>query len=184
MIRRVFESSDAGQGPTKRHFCGFCGTPLSFWTERPLSEADFIQLTLATLCDDDLGDLDDMGLLPRSPAEASPEGTEAETDHVVSVAQDVPQTWTRVVRGVPWLDDLVEGSRLAKVRRAQGAGQSADGSSRTEWEIIEWTEEDDERSRADASRKADEMTSSLGKRKMADRSGSALVSSADDDASA
>ncbi|KAH7349490.1 hypothetical protein B0T11DRAFT_131576 [Plectosphaerella cucumerina] len=150
-IRRVYESSSPAQQPTKRHFCGFCGTPLAFWTERPLSEADFIQLTLATLCDNDLGDLEEMGLLPE-PGDATPDA-----------ADDAPSTETRIVRGVPWLDGLVKGSRLATLRQTQGTGRSADGSTRIEWEFVEWTEKDEE----DVHDKA-EVASSLGKRKLAD----------------
>ena len=48
----------------KRHFCGFCGTPLSYWSENPKSEAEFISLTLGSLVGDDLRDLDELGLLP------------------------------------------------------------------------------------------------------------------------
>lgn len=161
-IRRVYESSGPAQQPTKRHFCGFCGTPLAFWTERPRSEADFIQLTLATLSDNDLGDLEEMGLLPE-PGEASPE---AEVD----ATGDGPSTETRIVRGVPWLDGLVKGSRLATLRQTQGTGRSADGSTRVEWEFVEWTEKDEDDSHDKAEGQGGvEVASSLGKRKLADR---------------
>ncbi|KAH6671587.1 hypothetical protein F5X68DRAFT_43374 [Plectosphaerella plurivora] len=163
MIRRVYESSSPAQQPAKRHFCGFCGTPLAFWTERPLSEADFIQLTLATLCDNDLGDLEELGLLPKS------DDTSREADTAVSATDD-PSTKTRIVRGVPWFDGLVEGSRLAKLQKTQGAHWSSDGSTRVEWEIVEWTEEDedDEHDKTEGSGGV-EAASSLGKRKLADR---------------
>ncbi|KAK4106701.1 hypothetical protein N658DRAFT_27644 [Parathielavia hyrcaniae] len=59
-IRRVYDDE---RRRAKRHFCGFCGTPLSYWSEEPGGEADFIQLTLGSLHPEDLGDLEELGLL-------------------------------------------------------------------------------------------------------------------------
>ncbi|KZF21958.1 hypothetical protein L228DRAFT_283160 [Xylona heveae TC161] len=61
-IRRVF--TPAASPSTKRQFCGYCGTPLSYWTESPHSEADFISLTLGSLLGEDLLELEELGLLP------------------------------------------------------------------------------------------------------------------------
>ena len=45
------------------------------------------------------------------------------------------------VGAVPWFEGLVEGSRLGRVtRKAVGVGE---GSVRVEWEVVEWTEEED-----------------------------------------
>lgn len=134
MIRRVFEGQNPLQRQTKRYFCGFCGTPLSYWTERPPTEADFIQLTLASLSGEDLRDLEDMGLIP---------GPETEPEAEAEAAPDPEGETTkpaRTIRGVPWFDSLVEGSRLGNLRRAQGVDRSGEGGVEVEWEIIEWTE--------------------------------------------
>lgn len=73
MIRRVYENPF--EGHARRHFCGFCGTPLTYWSEGPGGgggggprggggdEAGYIQVTMGSLCREDLGDLEDMGLI-------------------------------------------------------------------------------------------------------------------------
>lgn len=71
-IKRAYCPSPPEEGQhAMRHFCGFCGTPLSYWSEDPPGEADFIQLTLGSLSSGDLADLEDLGLLPGSPAARS-----------------------------------------------------------------------------------------------------------------
>ncbi|EEY22561.1 conserved hypothetical protein [Verticillium alfalfae VaMs.102] len=160
MIHRVFESQDPAQRQTKRYFCGYCGTPLSFWTERPQREADFIQLTLASLAGEDLRDLEDMGLLPeledtRSP-EAEPEpdsepepepDVESENKSGVRTVQIARRAASnRESQSVPWFNSLVEGSRLGKtVRQGHSITERRNGTTTVEWEIVEWTEDDDDR---------------------------------------
>ncbi len=64
-----------------RHFCGYCGTPLSYWTEQPPAEARFISLTLGSLVGEDLRELEELGLLlPPSRLEAAAAGTAAADD--------------------------------------------------------------------------------------------------------
>jgi hypothetical protein len=65
-----------------RYFCGFCGTPLSYWSEEPRTEAEFIQVTLGSLSTKDLEDLEDLGLLPDSDDEADEQrpGTPRDAD--------------------------------------------------------------------------------------------------------
>jgi hypothetical protein len=60
-IRRIY--THPSQGHSKRHFCGFCGTPISYWTEEPRSESEFINITLGSLMRDDLLRLDALGLV-------------------------------------------------------------------------------------------------------------------------
>ncbi|KAH0443305.1 aldo/keto reductase [Colletotrichum camelliae] len=151
-IRRVFETPSSN--PSKRYFCGFCGTPLSYWTERPHTEADYIHLTLASLCGEDLRDLEDLGLIP---------GLE-ETER-----QPVIPTTTTVIgretRGVPWFESMIDGTRLGNLRHSQMVDQSRDGKVRVEWEIVEWTDADDGQT------EDVEMTSNTGngKRKLGER---------------
>ena len=54
MIRRVY--THPSQQHAKRHFCGFCGTPLSYWSERPAGEAEYMNVTLGSLLSEDLRD--------------------------------------------------------------------------------------------------------------------------------
>ncbi|GJC90515.1 hypothetical protein ColLi_13353 [Colletotrichum liriopes] len=155
-IRRVFESSS--NHPSKRHFCGFCGTPLSYWTERPQTEADYIHLTLASLRGEDLRDLEDLGLIP--------EFEEAEEQPAVPTTTTVVG---RETRGVPWFESMIEGTRLGSLRHSQVVDHSKDGKIRVEWEIVEWTDSDDINDVAPAAEDVDMATSLPGKRKMGDR---------------
>ncbi|KAI9746666.1 MAG: hypothetical protein M1818_000380 [Claussenomyces sp. TS43310] len=132
-IRRVYTSpSDTA---SKRHFCGFCGTPLSHWTESPRREADYIYLTLGSLAGNDLQDLEELGLLPQELA--------ADNDDDVQEASDVQGAAQSVSlgRGVPWFESLVRGTGLGRVKRS--IGSSRDGSTRVDWEVFEWTNGDD-----------------------------------------
>lgn len=67
MIRRTFTPHHAPH--TQRKFCGFCGTPLTFWSESPRGEADFMSVTVGSLSGDDQRTLEDLDLLPGSSEE-------------------------------------------------------------------------------------------------------------------
>lgn len=56
-------------------------------------------------------------------------------------------------RGAPWFEELVEDSRLGRVRRQKGGHTSEDGSASVEWEIIEWTNDTDEEDGATPSKR-------------------------------
>lgn len=158
-IRRVYSHPD--EQDTMRHFCGFCGTPISYWYERPRSEADFIHLTLGSLLTEDLHDLEEMGLIPDSfdedsmdvvpdPAPAAQPDDSTETGLVA-----------REMRSIPWFESMLMGSRLGNLSTSKGSRQSRDGRVRVEWEITEWTADDDD---ADDDAEASE-SSNTGKRK-------------------
>ncbi|KAM0253868.1 hypothetical protein ACHAQJ_007096 [Trichoderma viride] len=132
MIRRVY--THPSQDYSKRHFCGFCGTPLSYWSEEPRSEADFINLTLGSLLREDIRDLEDIGLIP----EDSDEGPSAASE--AAPATPTKRTALQQSFGVPWFDGLIEGSRLGKMRRSYGTGRSRDGQTSIEWDIVEFSE--------------------------------------------
>ncbi|KAL6692649.1 hypothetical protein J3F84DRAFT_383456 [Trichoderma pleuroticola] len=156
MIRKVY--SHPSQDYSKRHFCGFCGTPLSYWSEEPRSEADFINLTLGSLLREDIRDLEDMGLIPED--EESPPKSEA------SPAVPTRRTAIQQSFGVPWFDGLIEGSRLGSMRRSYGTKTSRDGQTSIDWDIVEYSEngggemEEDEPAGA--------ASTQLGKRKLRD----------------
>lgn len=154
MIHRVYTSPR--EQHAMRHFCGFCGTPLSYWSEEPRTEAEFIQLTLGSLESEDLGDLEDLGLLPGSDDEAeTPQGAITPAEPAGLASQDagtrirddhrrevVPHRGRETLGGLPWFDTLIEGSRLGTIRRHKGTGRSRDGTVRVEWEVVEYTEDD------------------------------------------
>jgi hypothetical protein len=132
MIRRVY--THPSQDYSKRHFCGFCGTPLSYWSEEPRSEADFINLTLGSLLREDIRDLEDIGLIPEDSDEGPSSRSEA------APATPTKRTALQQSFGVPWFDGLIEGSRLGSMRRSYGARQSRDGQTSIEWDIVEFSE--------------------------------------------
>lgn len=167
-IRRVFENPR--EGHTRRHFCGFCGTPLTYWSEHPRAEADYIQVTVGSLCREDLGDLDEMGLLPDSPVEGQTPQLSlsgAARDPAARAASDgasegAAVTSTSNTASIPWFDSLVAGSSLGgRLKTTRGTRESADGATRVEWEILEYDEDggDDHKT----------PPSSNGKRKLGDR---------------
>lgn len=137
----------------KRHFCGFCGTPLSYWSESPASEAEYISLTLGSLNGSDLRDLEDLGVLPSEALQ------DAENDKE-KIGNVVPFAGSNTVNGpanegLPWFETMVEGSRLGRMKRSSGHRQ--DGRYKVEWEIMEWTEGDEAGSSSPAKRKLDEV---------------------------
>lgn len=131
-IRRVYTSPT--DTASKRQFCGFCGTPLSHWTESPRSEADFISFTLGSLASNDLRDLENLGLLPR---EASDDWDVTDT----TVAGLVRSRGEQSQASVPWFESMVEGSGLGRVKRSKGS--RTEGNTKVEWEVAEWTDGDD-----------------------------------------
>ncbi|KAF4979620.1 hypothetical protein FZEAL_4177 [Fusarium zealandicum] len=165
LIRRVY--THPSQQHSKRHFCGYCGTPLSYWSEDPRSEAEYINLTLGSLLREDLRDLEDMGLIPE-------EEDRPETEPEQSAAVVGRNTALRQSYGVPWFDGLVEGTRLGSMRHSQGVKRSQDGSVRVEWEIIEYSANDDgdEAGQAQGTGEEEDVDMELshpGKRKLQDR---------------
>ncbi|PFH60611.1 hypothetical protein XA68_10667 [Ophiocordyceps unilateralis] len=132
-IRRVY--THPSQQHAKRHFCGFCGTPLSYWSEKPMSEAEYINLTLGSLMGEDLRDLEDMGLIPD---QSDHDEARAQSPAAVTRPSTSTTSALRESLGVPWFDCLVDGTRLGGMRRSQGLERSRDGAVRVEWEIVEF----------------------------------------------
>jgi hypothetical protein len=148
-IRRTFTSPFASNA--RRQFCGYCGTQLTSWNERTKVDADFISLTLGSLLDDDLAVLEELGILP---ADSDDESSPQVGSQIVSLLS--PQGFA--TRGAPWFESMVDNGRLGRIKRQKGGHISNNGSVRVEWEIVEWTGNDD-------SNDADTLT---GKRKHGD----------------
>ena len=171
MIRRVY--THPSQQHSKRHFCGFCGTPLSYWSEDPMTEADYINLTLGSLLREDLRDLEDMGLIPDESEQGQQQQQRQQQQRQQGGEKPVAATPTRSTAlresfGVPWFDGMVEGTRLGNMRRSQGVQRSQDGSVQVEWEIVEYSDNGESSNAVDDMEMETESASS-GKRKMEDR---------------
>ena len=136
LIRRVY--THPSQQYSKRHFCGYCGTPLSYWSEDPQTEAEYINLTLGSLLREDLRDLEDMGLIPE----------ESDSEPKEETQQPTRSTALRQSYGVPWFDGMVDGTRLGKMRRSQGVQRLQDGQVKVEWEIVEFNGDNHENNAA------------------------------------
>ncbi|KAI3399855.1 hypothetical protein diail_5366 [Diaporthe ilicicola] len=174
-IRRVYENP--AENNARRQFCGYCGTPLTYWTEQPQGEAEYIHVTVGSLCRDDLSDLDEMGLIPDSPTQGEEESPglpgrraleaaqqASEAERVSATLASASQPIGRESHGIPWIESLVEGSSLGgRLKRASVTRRSADGSAWAEWHIVEYTDDDRVGSEPSGS------SGNNGKRKLADR---------------
>ncbi|KAK2747723.1 hypothetical protein FQN57_001752 [Myotisia sp. PD_48] len=139
-IRRTFVS------PTDPHcrriFCGFCGTPLSCWTDNPSQESEYLSVTVGSLFGADQSALEDMGLVPEDPdVESVGPVLVTPSSSTAQLASQEPQISVHhhsgTLHGIPWFEEMIEGSRLGRIgKRRRGAG--GNHSVRVEWEISEW----------------------------------------------
>ncbi|KAL8911700.1 MAG: hypothetical protein Q9172_007627 [Xanthocarpia lactea] len=132
-IRRVFTPPHARH--TKRHFCGFCGDPLTLWSEQHRSDADWVHVNLGSLRSGSIEKLADEGLLPGS--DTSFEAITAQRSG--NVMEKTSLAETREIQGAPWFEDIIEGSELGRMKRQRGGHSSADGRSKVSWEVVEFT---------------------------------------------
>ncbi|KAH0542973.1 hypothetical protein FGG08_002661 [Glutinoglossum americanum] len=138
--------STASSSPTftLRHFCGYCGTPLSLWRESPVREGDFINTTLGSLWGRDVRALEEMGVLPGCDEERG----DSEEDEDVEI-------FAPGVTGQDWFHRMVEGSPLARAVAKQHpttrlphynriTPQTSKPRITVEWEIMEWSSDDED----------------------------------------
>lgn len=85
----------------------------------------------------DLRNLEELGLLPTEATEEA----EKDKDEVVIWEEGDGN------EGLPWFETLVEGSKLGSMKKSWGKRQS--GRYRVEWEIVEWTEGDEDTGEAE-----------------------------------
>lgn len=152
-IRRIHSPRHAPQ--TQRVFCGYCGTPLTFWTEDPIEESNFMSVTIGSLLVDDQRALDDLRLLPRDYDEDAPTdgistssalapGSDTASSSVIVPSSNDSADISRSLQhgrtgGIPWFEEMVEGSRLGRLMRSRrGMGVSDDQSTSIQWEFSEW----------------------------------------------
>jgi hypothetical protein len=124
---------------------------MTFWTESPQEEAGFMSVSLGSLFGDDLRLLEDLDLLPedttgegfsdQTSSEAATDNASAPTSPAVTSSNPAATTSYRhgTLAGVPWFEEMIEGSRLGRIMRSRrGIGVSEDQSTAFEWEISEW----------------------------------------------
>ena len=96
-------------------------------------------MNLGSLRSESLERLQDAGFLAASEDTSSERTDEADsslgtTKQSAAVTQ---QSQGREVRGVPWFEEMVEGSDLGRIKRRRGGKTSADGRVQYEWEVVE-----------------------------------------------
>ncbi|KAL2818388.1 hypothetical protein BJX63DRAFT_73487 [Aspergillus granulosus] len=156
-IRRIFSPQHAPH--TQRVFCGFCGSPLTYWSEEPREEAEYMSVAIGSLSGDDQRLLEDLDLLPQWERSG---GSTPEDGYITTAAQDLESLSSahvvppgkfgssfsqahrhRTTGGIPWFEEMIEGSRLGRLMKIRrGVGVSDDLSTTVEWEVSEWTNTD------------------------------------------
>lgn len=154
-IRRTFTPLHAPY--SKRNFCGYCGTPLTYWTEKPPEEAEYMSVTIGSLLGEDQSVLEDLGLLPNDvdiESAIRPVVTSPTPPASVTLDSDDPRLSVScrsgTVAGIPWFEEMIEGSWLGRVGKSRrGVGVSQDGSTKIEWDVSEWRSDWAERGAGD-----------------------------------
>lgn len=90
-----------------------------------------MDVTLGSLWGESLGILEEMGWLGDESSEEDEEEERGLARASSSTAGAVRN------RGMPYFEEMVENSRLGRVKRRKGGQTSADGSSSVEWEVTE-----------------------------------------------
>ncbi|KIW08572.1 hypothetical protein, variant [Verruconis gallopava] len=129
-IRRTFVSPF--ETTLRRQFCGYCGTQLSQWRED--ARDDSIQITLGSIFEEDLEQLEQGGVLRFDGAES--DSDDPERMEIEAARRFAPVVGTRH-RGASWYESLVRDTPLGQVRRQKGGHMSHDGSVEVEWEVVE-----------------------------------------------
>lgn len=139
-----------------------------------------MSIAIGSLFGDDQHALEDLNLLPEdfdedaqhadiltSSASSALTPSREDTSVIVPSLSESPAI-SRSFRhgkidGIPWFEEMVEGSRLGRLMRAKrGKGISDDNSTTFEWEISEWH---DDGTRGIAQEESDSSDKATGKRK-------------------
>ncbi|KAI0402617.1 hypothetical protein F4802DRAFT_346076 [Xylaria palmicola] len=164
-IRRLY--AHPSERHAQRSFCGYCGTPLSYWSEQPPSEADYIQLTLGSLLTEDLHSLQELGLLP--------DDTEQDENRMEIAPVTIREMGAtgralpgRDTTSLPWFDTLISGSHLGNIHAHKRARTDRNGTRWVEFEVTEWTAEDENEGAEGEAYASESSSSTMGKRKRTD----------------
>ena len=112
-----------------------------------------MSVTVGSLFAEAQGALEDLDLLPKDaeteieyvPRDMPPTSVVPATSSQGQVASERPQISmdqrSGMVNGIPWFEEMIEGSRLGRFgRRRRGMGGHADSPLQVEWEVSEWHE--------------------------------------------
>lgn len=136
-IRRVFTPRNAPH--SKRYFCGFCGTQLTYWSEESREEAEWVCVSVGSLRSESLEILEEAGHF----AGAGEKGRDATDEEKELDKGTVKRKHMRELSGTPWFEEMIEGSELGKLKRRRGWQESSDGKTQIEWEVVEFNAEDE-----------------------------------------
>jgi hypothetical protein len=115
---------------------------LSYWVEAPYTdEAEYISVTLGSLSSNDLRDLELLGLLPKEALNDA-ENEKAQINSAANIGEKTLSNYT--TEDLPWFETLVHGSKLGKLKSGRGRRSGGNGQWTVEWEIVEWTAEDED----------------------------------------
>lgn len=161
-IRRSFTAPSL-HSSIRRQFCGYCGTHLSAWDEGQ-HPADYLDVTLGSLQNESLEKLEGLNIIPdtneneEEDGESENEGlvkggTLDDEDHVPtneesvggvdgpaisgSVTQPAAPSHRMQNRGLQYFEEMVEHSRLGRIKRQKGGHTSEDGTRTVQWEVVE-----------------------------------------------
>jgi hypothetical protein len=135
-IRRTFYTpgalTGAGNGKdVRKQFCGYCGTHLNAWRERDGEEEEWMDVTLGSLWSESVSQLESLGWLDQEESSGEEESGSGGLARVTAGSMSN--------RGMPYFEDMVEDSRLGKIKRRRGGHVGADGRE-VQWEITEIVE--------------------------------------------
>ncbi|KAF2858114.1 hypothetical protein K470DRAFT_252060 [Piedraia hortae CBS 480.64] len=140
-IKRTFQTPGHAdpQRPVRRQFCGYCGTHLTAWDEA--RDADSVDVTLGSLFSQSLDQLRKLHLYPDweddSDASSAEEGGQADrnTEMEVDVAESKQPRARHLLQGdgMPYFENLVQDSRLGRIKRQTGSQSLPDG------RVVQWS---------------------------------------------
>lgn len=122
------------------------------WSEKPEGDADWIHINLGSLKSGSVEKLVDEGVFSASVDDKRATGA---ADEKAPKGTTIPEG--RQLRGGRWVEDMLDGSELGRIKRRRGGRSSADGRSRVEWEVVEFTEEPRDAGSSTGKRKLEEL---------------------------
>lgn len=108
---------------------------MTHWSEEREADANWVYVNFGSLKSESVEKLVDEGLLDTADDNEESTVTEGKALDPTTISEG------REVSGAPWYEELIEGSELGRLKRKRGGQSSADGRSKVEWEVVEFTSE-------------------------------------------
>lgn len=124
---------------------------MTHWSEEREGDADWVYVNLGSLRSGSVEKLADEGFL--TSADDNKDSTTIEEkalDRTVALEG-------REIQGAPWYEEMIEGSELGRIKRRRGGQSSADGRSKVEWEVVEFSSEPGDSGTSTGKRKLDQV---------------------------